>query len=287
MRYAKSIYRGGAIIDAIACDYSSSRSLGLVCPFCSEPVFYRAGSKYQREGTTVERAALFSHYQGDDDHACELRAIRKEGQDYITKLEAEAKGQRLELYNRHAWALIRKKLKSLPKFFDVAEKAFGDRYVQQQVKAIRQYLFTDLEEVVLEGLEAYDRLVDRRTGILPKDRFFTDLEIISDLMIVNLEDKPLQKKIIEELIRFLATPKAKWLVAKLTVMSLTQLAVYLSGQITEQGASKEIINAIAGHIKQSYDHKDFMGQILQTLAIVNWMQLFTELESRNELKSGK
>ena len=40
MKTAISLYLGGNIVDAGNGDYSASRNLGLVCPFCRDAVFW-------------------------------------------------------------------------------------------------------------------------------------------------------------------------------------------------------------------------------------------------------
>lgn len=39
MELAASLYNGGQLISAQEGDYSTSRELGLICPFCKESVF--------------------------------------------------------------------------------------------------------------------------------------------------------------------------------------------------------------------------------------------------------
>jgi hypothetical protein len=39
MLEARAIYRAGNLVNAGDCDYESFKELGLICPFCDEPVF--------------------------------------------------------------------------------------------------------------------------------------------------------------------------------------------------------------------------------------------------------
>jgi len=109
MRFAYSIYWGGAIIDAEQCDYTSSRELGLHCPFCNEAVFWRtAHTRTMPDGSTQHIDPSFVHYPGLGVD-CELRAKRPEGEAYIHALEVKARNQRLILFNKHFIDIIRKR----------------------------------------------------------------------------------------------------------------------------------------------------------------------------------
>lgn len=91
------------------CDYESPKKLGLICPFCKEAVYLFRGSQYKkRSGQQISTSPGFSHYHSDDPMAqqCELRAKRKEGQEYLAHLEVESKNQRLKLFNDHLWKMI-------------------------------------------------------------------------------------------------------------------------------------------------------------------------------------
>lgn len=108
MKYAVSIYRGGLVVDATVCDYESSKKLGLKCPFCSEAVFLRQGSSYKRGDKPIEVSAAFCHYAIGDNAGteCELRSLRKDGQEYLQELEIQSRNQRLEIYNKYLWDIF-------------------------------------------------------------------------------------------------------------------------------------------------------------------------------------
>jgi hypothetical protein len=113
MKKAKSLYLSGELIEADQCDYSSSRELGLICPFCSEAVFLRAGSFRDttlRNGKKVTQIinANFAHYPGSfSGFDCELRANSKEGKEKLALLVIESKNQRLKLFNQRFWELFK------------------------------------------------------------------------------------------------------------------------------------------------------------------------------------
>lgn len=107
MKDAKSIYRGGDIVEAKHCDFDSSRLLGLVCPFCNEAVYLRAGTSRIGKNKTVLVNPAFCHYPGSAEYLdCERRSISGEGREEVERIKAEKRGQRLELYNKHLWDMI-------------------------------------------------------------------------------------------------------------------------------------------------------------------------------------
>ena len=110
MRYAFSIYWGGTVVDALDCDYESSRELGLHCPFCNEALFYRAGyHRIMPDQSCQQVAPSFAHYPNLGKE-CELRATRPEGQTYLQQLEIQSHNQRLGLYNKHFVDIIRQSI---------------------------------------------------------------------------------------------------------------------------------------------------------------------------------
>lgn len=108
MKDAKSMYLGGDIVNADECDFDSYKKLGLVCPFCNEAVFLRAGFIGKRGSKSVDIPACFSHFPASRETVedCERRSQSKEGRAAIERIKAEARNQRLEIYNRYLWEMI-------------------------------------------------------------------------------------------------------------------------------------------------------------------------------------
>ena len=105
MEDAKSMYHGGELVSALDCDFESYRELGLLCPFCNEPV-YLCGETVRQSSRTHKLSYIrphFKHFPGGDplDFDCEKRAISAEGKRYLDAIRAERRGQRLELFNRY------------------------------------------------------------------------------------------------------------------------------------------------------------------------------------------
>jgi hypothetical protein len=113
VKECKSMYLGGAIVSAADCDYQSSKKLGLICPYCSEAVFLRSGSVRETTLRNKQKATqtinpAFAHYKGSlTSMDCENRATTKEGKERIRAIIIESHNQRLELFNRRLWDLIK------------------------------------------------------------------------------------------------------------------------------------------------------------------------------------
>lgn len=75
MLEARAMYRAGNLVKASDCDYDSARELGLICPFCDEPVFLckPAIKQRQKSGKYYYTNAHFNHYPSGDitDYDCE------------------------------------------------------------------------------------------------------------------------------------------------------------------------------------------------------------------------
>lgn len=110
MKLATSLYLGGELVEADRADYSTSRELGAVCPFCKEAVFL--AREHERQGVKV--SSSWRHYKMSDRSAyCENRALTAEGKELLSQLQPEARGQRLKLFNNKFWEIY-KFMKSFP-----------------------------------------------------------------------------------------------------------------------------------------------------------------------------
>jgi hypothetical protein len=134
MRQAKSMYLAGSLMQADRCDYRSCIDFGLVCPFCNDPVFLVGESTRRKNGSTETIRAHFSHFKADANRGkdCEARSLTKEGRDYLQKLSPLARGQRLKLFNRRLWDMIREG-KNIPKNLDRRIRAKLPRQAIEQI----------------------------------------------------------------------------------------------------------------------------------------------------------
>jgi len=99
MDIAKAMYKGGKIIHANECDFSSYKNLGLLCPFCSQEVCLRKGNI---------RKPYFAHFPTTSSRQvedCELRASVF-GNSTETSNFIEDRGQRLEIFKKHFLEMI-------------------------------------------------------------------------------------------------------------------------------------------------------------------------------------
>lgn len=112
MLECKSMYHGGELVEAIDVnlDFDSYRELGLVCPFCNEPVFLCGETVRQRKSTgkLTYIQPHFKHFPGGDpvELDCEKRYFTPEGKRYLDAIRSERRGQRLELFNRYFWEMF-------------------------------------------------------------------------------------------------------------------------------------------------------------------------------------
>lgn len=100
------MYHAGNIVDASEIDsYEDYKRLGLVCPYCNEPVFFRKSVELLfNDGASKERQACFVHYKGG--HQCELRSRTTKGIQEVEALKAESRNQRLKLFNSYLWDML-------------------------------------------------------------------------------------------------------------------------------------------------------------------------------------
>ncbi|KJH70266.1 hypothetical protein [Aliterella atlantica] len=111
MQYASSIKYGGLLIDACDCNHTAYQNLGLVCPSCHESVFLTAGHEryYNASNKKTKVVPHFSHRPDKDKkevERCKLRIAQITTADII-KSENASRNQRLRLFNRHLWNLLR------------------------------------------------------------------------------------------------------------------------------------------------------------------------------------
>jgi hypothetical protein len=146
MKQAKSIYLGGEIVSADDCDYQSYKFLGLICPYCSEAVFLRSGSirettlRNKKQSTQIVQPS-FAHYKGSlTSMECENRATTKEGRERIKAIIIESRNQRLELFNKRLWDLIKSDRNIREKKISNIVKSFIDnRELQVLALQTRRY----------------------------------------------------------------------------------------------------------------------------------------------------
>jgi hypothetical protein len=165
MLEARSMYRAGNLIFAKDCDFDSYKELGLICPFCDQPVFLvkPAFKQRQKTGTTYYCQPHFSHYPGSDisDDDCEKRSRSTEGQQWLENIRIERRNQRLELFNLYFWEII-KSSNGYPKSPEkTIEKQIGVDQLFKIQSDIREWWNSHREEVYQLIDVAFDQLINK------------------------------------------------------------------------------------------------------------------------------
>jgi len=237
MRYAVSMYRAGMTVPAESCDYDSAKVLGLVCPFCSQALFWRTGNAHDRQTKTGTRlvsvAPAFCHYKSDDPLAddCELRSQRPEGQEYIQRLEIESRNQRLKLFNDHLWGMVVDDRRVKPKGLGMYRKLYGHKWCEATARAVRK-VFHEQKELVYSTIDEtterlktgfYDNAMKQAAGyVLPSTK-----EECKEMAhyFQNLADTQLHKTLCCEIADFLGTRTGGYAFERCFLMSLADFVM--------------------------------------------------------------
>lgn len=142
MDYATSIRHGGQLIDAEKCDYNDYKDLQLLCPECKEPVHLIKESIRHLIDKDVVIAAHFSHFcSGARFTDCENR-VRQYNQNDIDVRIAQAKNQRLEVFNSHFWQLFLNNCKLLGTWEDGVSPEMMQGYINDFLSPDGGLIFT-------------------------------------------------------------------------------------------------------------------------------------------------
>lgn len=242
MKYAIAMYRASIVVSANDCDsYSTYKEWGLKCPFCDEPVFYRAASQYLKDGRSVQVSSAFVHFRGQKDESlCELRATRKEGQAYIARLRKESKAQRLSAYNEYLWEMFsedrRVTTRDIRRLRKQSGRATAD-WIATSKRLLKEASRTDvLPELIEKGIE--------HSQVLPKvevSQFSrAELSLYQDrerkVGYFTGVDSVLHAMICEEICRFLSTSQGAAALSNIAVANygFLNLAGLLEGLTSER-----------------------------------------------------
>ena len=165
------MYLGGSLIESSEATHETCKRLGLVCPLCSESVFFRAG--YTRTLTLKngeikiqEVEPIFSHYKTEQstDYNCENRIVTKAGREQIEKFQIEAKNQRLKLYNKHLWKMYKEAANGgvgiERKNLIQAKRVMGDNFFKNLVKETRKNWKMDLFNICCDIKDSIIKFLD-------------------------------------------------------------------------------------------------------------------------------
>jgi hypothetical protein len=281
MRYAKSILRGGEIINASACDYKSTKLLGLVCPFCSQAVFFRSGSFYTRKDKQVISPDSFAHYHSDEPLAkdCELRSSRPEGEEYLQRLKIEAKNQRLSLFNERFWLIVKQSY-GVTSLREV-DKAFKKNWLQAMSIQCRRELKKNLGfyQTELEQLKRFSVAWQKDKLLSPA---WTKEEAFQEYENYSYVDKQINLVIAKEALEFLSTPTSGYAFLKILKLAILYLSSSMYASAFREKATSQSISLFAKKI-EALKCDDFLKAVAGTVFYTNWLSIFKELEDSHEL----
>lgn len=213
MQEAISIYLGGEIITPDLCDYDSYKVLGLKCPFCQSPVFYRQGDTYQltdkvtgeKTGKEISRKACFAHFKMDAEvgAACEARLLTVEGRKQIEDIQRKSRNQRLRLFERHLpdllWANEKLDWRKYCKHFgNPSRPADEKQYISKLIRSFAKNNLTAFKSCcAMMSLETLDYIEDLYEILSDENRMPVKKEIF-------LADKNFKAMVSKELLLYLA-----------------------------------------------------------------------------------
>lgn len=151
MQTALSMYLGGILVEVANIDsYDDCKQLGLLCPFCHEPVFYRAASVERLFGkSTIKSAkACFSHYYHSEDTInCEVRSISTGSKELLEQVAIAGRNQRLSLYNLYLWEMFTIPNKITPKGIGYLRNDVGKKRFENCLNTITLNWLSSIDEV--------------------------------------------------------------------------------------------------------------------------------------------
>ena len=261
MQFAKSILSGGIIIDAADGDYEICRKKSLVCVICNEPVFWRKSFTRKRGKKTSLVPAHFVHYAQDKKNPldCENRLVSKAGRDRLEQIQIEARGQRLELFNRHIWDIFVANGCKTPATMRAEQRQvkemLGKDYIKAMTQLCQEYwhdnfpkISESLEQLCFEFFELpYKEALKERSHCtrLPERRKHL-VKMRESLS--HKSDRRLHLTICQEILNFLLTKKSQFCWLKLiacTLKSAMEFYGWNSSDKTMNKAFPELMVALA------------------------------------------
>jgi len=287
MRYAKSIYRGGEIIDASLCDYESSKKLGLICPFCSQAVFLRAGSYYERHGKKIVSPWSFCHYHSDDPLAleCELRAKRKDGKEYIERLRIESRNQRLKLFNTRMTDILNQCWTDNYQYIKQLYKLYGKKWIEVKTIELRHELNSNFSFYLTELEMIHKQVCKPKLYDNPNDlglKIWTKQEIQEQNQKLSFIDKQIHFTICTEVLEFLSTRTGGYAFLKFLSLAIISLSLTRLNFLLKRQVGLESLATMKGFI-QSVENTSFLNATLIVIVFTNWLIIYDQLSDSQEL----
>lgn len=287
MLEAKSIYLGGNIVLANECNYESHKKLGLVCAFCSEPVFLVKSSSGQFSDH-------FKHYRVIDivNKDCENRAISRHGREIIKQIKSENRKQRLVLFNRHLFEMIFPKNK-------IKDGGLRAGYIRRIKKGLRNGFIAGLSgepinfKYILAHVSGalktfpasnfFSQYIEDAIAMWEKDLSGTPPEkswgIASknvkdnDLHYLGIASKRLHQEISQEVFEYLATPKAIPVLKEIVIVAIASHA-------TQDAAKGSALLAYLPNQQGEYTLEQIVNYVLNfvllTITRTHWISVIDQ-----------
>ncbi len=278
MRQAKSVYFGGDITEARDCDYSSSKELGLTCPFCSNAVFLTRGYHRTLRGKPNFVEPFFSHYDGMGSD-CENRSLTKAGKDEVEKIKKEARNQRLKLYNAYLWRMLTEDISVIQSDVTYCQSAFKtlvgssryESFCENAKKRLKsrglQEVFDSMQEFVVssEAMRERDKI-----GFLKGEHYF------------DLVDLKFHRLVCEEVRLYLMSDSAKPLFSKFITLSfIREIQRAYAGETPSDVAPL----FLEGFALVEKDLDLFLRHAGRTLFALPWIELITKFAKMPKTKN--
>lgn len=254
MRYGIAMYRGGMVVDAQDCDHQTTRDLGVICPYCSEALFWRSGSEFLRnKGTPKEvkvivPSALCHYSTSDTGEACELRSQTSQGKQDIDRLAAQSRQQRLDLYNKHLWSMFSADRNMNRQAMQSIRKAYGDKWIEDMAKKVQAAFGKrtgDWRVIVERYVQNLSSASDQdfrnevaQYGQLAPDYMIDDA--IAQAQYFSRVDAKIHIEICSEIIGFLGTRTAKYAFKQIFTCWLQQSSIAIATYLQQQYPPQQI-----------------------------------------------
>lgn len=264
MLTAKSMYRGGMLVEAADCtSYEDSKNLGLICPFCSEPVFLKDMSA--RTAPKTKKIVLvrphFSHYNGADGAFCEKRALTSEGKHFIEQMRIEKRNQRLDLFNKYFWELIADS-HHYPRNVDkTIKKWISEEKLIQLTRHMQMWWSSQDEKSYKMIKKAYDHMTNPSVEDKETAKMYGELHTLVHYEHMTAEiDGKLQLAIAFEASDFLCTKKSGLAFRKMISTSIYCLE---NSDIPKPVTREDYLDRVASMIPCMLAGTDWVGQLEQ------------------------
>jgi hypothetical protein len=276
MKSATSIYLGGEIVSASDCDFNSYKELGLLCPFCKEPVHLR--SQHERmikdEKHLVQQAFIHYHNPEINSYNCELRSQSSEGKEQIQKIQLAIRNQRLELYNRHLWEMLVDGTKFTKERMREIDKLFGKKLLSSLTKEARIYwrsiyfgaTYLKIDILIDKIINMQDSEVAELVGLRFEEMTCKQINYFRTKVNVMLH-----KEICQEVCSFLITDQSSYAWEK-----LLKAAIYFIDYNVYYQSGQSMFNLKLERIKEYFTPEQIVNVIPGIIIGTHWIDLISD-----------